>query len=101
MTKVVATAYYNLHVCSKLVKRSFTCIGINIEPNGSEDHLILIKEFKNDQDLDLYNWMTIPTSKTEAVDEPDEPDSVEPVSQAVAQAQRVGSIQMIDLTTNL
>jgi hypothetical protein len=61
MTKVVAQVYYRLHICPKLAKRSFTCTGINIAPDGSEDKLISIKGFDNNQDLDISDWMMIHT----------------------------------------
>jgi hypothetical protein len=86
MTKVVSQAYSTIHACPKLVTRSFTCTGINIEPDGSQDSLISIKGFINEQDLDISGWRTILGMKTEeiiaaaAINEPDnEPDS-EPVA---------------------
>jgi hypothetical protein len=72
MTRVISQAYFHLHVCPRLV-RSFMCTGINIEPDGSQDNLISIKGFINEQDLDISGWRTIPTMKIEesAVNEPE------------------------------
>jgi hypothetical protein len=97
MAKVVDQAYYCLHRKRQLIERSFTCTGINVEPTGSQDSLISIKGFENEQDLDISGWMTIPTLKVEEMTTATEPDS-EPLALAEA-AEPMEPIATIDLTT--
>jgi hypothetical protein len=63
---------YSDHV--DIIKRSFTYIGINIAPDGSEDHKISIKEYPQP---DFTNCIVIPTKPKDLDAEINEEDDEE------------------------
>jgi hypothetical protein len=82
MTRVISLAFSQLHNGS-VIPRSFKCTGINLQPNGSDNHEISVKGFEA-TDLDIANWRDIPLNvlesqlkvKEEGEGEGDEEESV-------------------------
>ena len=77
MTKVVATAYNLLHEeKSEMVRRSFICTGINLNPNGEDDAAISIKGLDS-SDIDLSDWRTIPAPGMDGLEAEPEPFNID------------------------